>query len=120
MIRNLDLIHSVDGGRRRPASSRAADRDHVEIENVMSHSIGAMSDWLDERQAQRLRRQYGPCGWLVSWQREGSGPWLARLSCPQWAETVERVGATRCAAISRADHALRAALRQAGGSSRHA
>lgn len=85
----------------------------------MSKSVGEISDWLDERQAQRLRQNYGQVGWLVSWQREEEGgPWLARLSCPGWAETIERYGVTRRTAINKADRALRALLREIEEASR--
>lgn len=66
----------------------------------------AVLDRRDERAAQRLRRQYGQHGWLLSWAPFPNGRWLARLSRPEWPETVERTGGSRIEAIQRADHAL--------------
>jgi len=42
----------------------------------------------------------------VSWHRVGDGPWLARLSCPSLASTLERTGTSRTKAIGRAARAL--------------
>ncbi len=65
-------------------------------------------DRLDERRASRLRRAWGPKGRLVSWRRIDAGGWNARLSGPEWPETIERHGRTRRAAILRAAVVLEA------------
>jgi hypothetical protein len=61
-----------------------------------------IADRMDERRARRLRFQLGRRRWLVSWQRQSDGRWLARLSCPSLVFTLERTGTTRTAAIARA------------------
>jgi hypothetical protein len=71
-------------------------------------------DGRDQRRAEHARRRYGRDGWLVSWHRVSGGPWVARLSCPEWTETVEARGSTRLRAIARADARLRSVLRSRG------
>jgi hypothetical protein len=68
---------------------------------------------LDDRSARRRRLGYGRRGWLLSWHPLRFGGWQARLSCPEWPETVEANGPTRRAAIDRADVLLQEALRSA-------
>ena len=65
----------------------------------------------DERWARWMREEFGQKKWLVSWLRldDGRG-WLARLSCPEVADTLEADGRTRCLAIGRAHRALEAQL----------
>jgi hypothetical protein len=63
-------------------------------------------DRLDERRARRFRTVLGRRQWLVSWEWIGDGCWLARLSCPSLATTLERTGRTRTRAIGRATRAL--------------
>jgi hypothetical protein len=77
----------------------------------MDTALQSMIDEYDERFARRRRQRYGLRGWLVSWYRQPGGRWLARLSCPDQPDTVERLGRTRCEAINRADAALRHVLR---------
>ena len=76
----------------------------------MMHWIARLQDWRDDRGARRLRWDYGHRGWLVSWRCVGGERWLARLSCPDRPETIERDGRTRLEAIREADAALRRAL----------
>jgi hypothetical protein len=74
-----------------------------------------LGDRRDELRARLLREVFGRRRWLLSWQRLGRRRWLARLSCPDLAETVEAIGWTRCRAIASAERSLRAALdREAG------
>jgi hypothetical protein len=61
----------------------------------------ALLDRSDERRARRLRARFGPLGRLLSWQPEPTGGWRSRLSSPGLVYTIERVGATRVAAIER-------------------
>ena len=65
---------------------------------------------MDERRALRLRNRLGGRGWLVSWQWQaeanGTGRWLARLSCPSLVFTLERMGKTRTEAIEAAARSL--------------
>jgi hypothetical protein len=76
----------------------------------MQDFLDRFRDKRDDQRARVLRANYGRRGWLVSWRRLEDGSWLARLSCPEWPETVEATGATRCRAILRADWALRNCL----------
>lgn len=78
----------------------------------MMNWIARLQDWRDDRRARRLRWDYGHRGWLVSWREAGDQRWLARLSCPERPETIERGGRTRIEAIRQADDALRRALRE--------
>jgi len=69
----------------------------------------------DRWRARRLREEFGRSRrWLVSWYRLGRRRWLARLSCPELAETIEETGRSRCEAIARAERVLRAALADHG------
>ncbi len=78
--------------------------------------LRSLTDQQDERLARRRREALGRARWLVSWMpSERGGPWLARLSCPQWPDTVESTGRTRCEAISRAELILNRALSGAIG-----
>jgi hypothetical protein len=44
--------------------------------------------------------------WLVSWYEQEDGFWLVRLSCPNYDETVEALGQSRCLAIDSATRHL--------------
>lgn len=68
--------------------------------------LRTVHDHFDERRARRLRRAFGARGWLLSWDRSARGGWLARLSCRELPLTVERRGASRAAAIRRAEAVL--------------
>jgi hypothetical protein len=63
-------------------------------------------DGVDESRAKRLQGEYGRVKWLVSWHKQDEGLWLARVSCPNWPETVEGVGQSRCLAIDSATRHL--------------
>jgi hypothetical protein len=65
-------------------------------------------DRIDIRRAEKMRKEYGAVGWLVSWEKdEENNFWIARLSCPQWPTTVEGFGhGTRCVAIDSATRHL--------------
>ena len=56
----------------------------------------------DEIAASRLRQALGLTGSLVSWQPNGEGGWLARLSYPCQDRTIEAIGKSRVAAIQEA------------------
>lgn len=64
-------------------------------------------DRFDERRACGRRERLGRRWWLLSWQREGRGLWMARLSGPEVMDTIERSGLTRCAAITRSTRAMK-------------
>lgn len=54
----------------------------------------------DEQKAREMRERLGRGSrWLVSWEACGKNRWLARVSCPDHPETIERVGTSRIAAI---------------------
>ena len=57
----------------------------------------------DELTASRMRQSLGVAGSLVSWSSQGEGLWLARLSGPDLAETIEAVGKRRVEAIQEAE-----------------
>jgi hypothetical protein len=72
--------------------------------------VSWIADSVDERRALRLRNRLGGRRWLVSWQWQeganGTGRWLARLSCPSLVFTLERMGNTRTEAIETAARSL--------------
>lgn len=72
--------------------------------------LDALRDELDGELARRYRRALGKRRWLVSWAEEADGLWLARLSGPEYPDTVERTGRSRAEAIATAARALRAAI----------
>lgn len=72
--------------------------------------LDALRDELDVEMARRYRRALGKKHWLVSWTGEADGLWLARLSGPEYSDTVERTGRSRAEAIAAAARALRAAI----------
>lgn len=75
-------------------------------------------DNVDLARAVRIRNEYGRVRWLVSWYPQEDGFWLARLSCPTIAETVEALGQSRCLAIDSATrHLLDLLHRQSAESS---
>ena len=71
--------------------------------------MNSLLDEIDEERARRLRHEFGQRRWILSWNREVEG-WVARLSGPGVAETIEQVGRTRVEAVERAAVALREAL----------
>ena len=76
--------------------------------------LRTLRDEHDERWARLMRDEFGRRRWLLSWQPHGAGEtWIARLSCPQLPETIEREGRSRCHAIGRANRAMAVALQEA-------
>ena len=67
---------------------------------------------VDQSKAVKLRQEYGRVGWLVSWYPQEDEFWLARLSCPNYPETVEALGQSRCLAIDSATRHLLDLLHQ--------
>lgn len=57
---------------------------------------------VDQSRAVKLRNEYGRVGWLVSWYPQEDEFWLVRLSSPNYPETVEALGQSRCLAIDSA------------------
>ncbi len=87
----------------------------------MQTMLKTLRDDHDERWARLMRDEFGRRRWLLSWQRDDAGEgWVARLSCPQLPETVERQGRSRCHAIGRANRALTALLQAVGREVPHA
>jgi hypothetical protein len=72
--------------------------------------LDALRDELDAEVARRYRKSLGKKFWIVSWAESGDGLWLARLSGPEYPDTVERTGRSRSEAIASAARALRAAI----------
>jgi hypothetical protein len=67
----------------------------------------SLLDEIDEERARRLRSELGQQRrWLVSWQGAEGGSWTARVSGPDYPETIERTGLTRAHAIELAAEAL--------------
>jgi len=64
------------------------------------------TDEQDLAHAKYTRQTYGESGWLLSWARTPDGKWVARVSCPQYDETIEGEGPTRRAAINKASAQL--------------
>jgi hypothetical protein len=71
--------------------------------------VDDLIDELDETRAKRLREQYGLRKWILSWMPEGK-KWMARISGPGHADTIEAIGRTRFEAIERAARALEAVM----------
>lgn len=71
-------------------------------------------DNVDLNRAVRLRNEYGRVRWLVSWHAQENGMWLARLSCPTYAETVEGIGNQRTDAVDMATRFLLDILQRIG------
>ncbi len=57
---------------------------------------------VDISRAVKMRTEYGRVKWLLSWYPQEDDFWLARLSCPNYPETVEALGQSRCLAIDSA------------------
>src|SRR5690349_1746716 len=74
----------------------------------------SLLDRRDEGRARALRADLGLRGKIVSWHRDeeprGPSRWIARVSCPDWPDTVEGRGLSRCRAIRAADEALTGAV----------
>ncbi len=75
-------------------------------------SMDALMDNLDEERARILRHGMGLRRWIVSWSLTEEGPWLARVSGPGHAETIERSGLTRIHAIELAAEELGRCLKK--------
>lgn len=59
-------------------------------------------DKADLGKAERLRRELGRVGWLVSWYMVSDDKWLARVSCPRIDRTFEGMDRSRENAIHNA------------------
>jgi len=73
---------------------------------MLVFNVIELLDRLDEGRARRIRERYGRRGMLLSWQRDASERWLARLSSPEHPRTIELSGPTRIGAIARASRSL--------------
>jgi len=82
-------------------------------------SFAQVMDNVDQARAVRIRNEYGRVRWLVSWYPQEDGFWLARLSCPTIAETVEALGQSRCLAIDSATRHLLDLLHRQSAESSH-
>jgi hypothetical protein len=69
------------------------------VVSAQEYMQGILND-MDEQRAKKLRHDFGLRHWILSWQPSEEGAWLARLSGPGCAETVERTGRTRSEAIA--------------------
>ena len=76
-----------------------------------ARSLFAAFDRLDEYFATKRRQSLGRRRWLLSWTPTDDGRWLARLSAPGVARTIERAADTRNAAIGRAVGAMNRLLK---------
>ena len=75
--------------------------------------IRTSRDEHDEQWARWMREELGRKRWLLSWHALDDASWLARLSSPDWPETVEMIGLSRCHAIGQAHRALELILASA-------
>ncbi len=74
--------------------------------------MNSLLDEIDETRAKGLREVYGLKRWVLSWMVQGDA-WMARISGPGHADTVERTGRTRVDAIEKAAAALKEVLPKA-------
>lgn len=95
-----DLDHDLTPLRRLASASQDALVFFCEAIG-RSPTAARVFDRLDERLARLRREAFGRRGWLLSWQRRPDGSWLARLSGPGLARTIERSARTRSCAILR-------------------
>lgn len=76
------------------------------MSTVSKPTFSEVMDNVDKQRAERIRREYGRVGWLVSWYKQEDGFFLARLSCPTIEDTLEAIGNSRCLAIDSATRTL--------------
>ena len=108
--RRQDLAVNRGNGRRLrfdTAGRGVSDRPEPGGDDAMLvFNVIELLDRLDEGRARRIRERYGRRGMLLSWQRDASERWLARLSSPEHPRTIELTGPTRIGAIARASRSL--------------
>jgi hypothetical protein len=73
----------------------------------MVQLISLLIDARDARLSARLRDEYGVRQWLICWVRQGRSRWVARLSFPEFPESITRIDRSRCHAARPTDEALR-------------
>lgn len=88
------------------AASKKQDEGVAGDATARGNAYTQVMDQVDHARAVRLRTEYGRVKWLVSWYEQEDGFWLVRLSCPNYDETVEALGQSRCLAIDSATRHL--------------
>ena len=76
--------------------------------------VAFLFDGSDEKHAIKLRGDFGRIRWLLSWEPEDDGTWIARISAPGAPRTIIRHGKTRVEAIERAIGTLRQSMELRG------
>lgn len=76
------------------------------MSTVSKPTFSEVMDNVDKQRAERIRREYGRVGWLVSWYKQDDDFFLARLSCPNVEDTIEAIAQSRCLAIDSATRTL--------------
>jgi hypothetical protein len=76
--------------------------------------VAFLFDGSDEKQAIKLRADFGRIRWLLSWESEDDVTWIARISAPGAPRTIIRHGKTRVEAIERAIDTLRQSIELRG------
>ncbi len=91
-----------------PNRSREGDPPEIADPSADLRAWTHQREQIDEWRAVQTRNRLGARGWLLSWSRETSKRWAARLSRPEFPRTILRTGRDRIEAI---DRAIRASTR---------
>ena len=94
------------------SSTGSSDTKFIKKNELKGQAFSEVMRDVDQSRAVKLRNEYGRVGWLVSWYPQEDEFWLARLSCPNYPETVEALGQSRCLAIDSATRHLLDLLHQ--------
>ena len=87
-------------------SSKGSSDPNLVINDIKGQSFSQVMGDVDQKRAVKLRNEYGRVGWLLSWYPQEDDFWLVRLSSPNYRETVEALGQSRCLAIDSATRHL--------------
>jgi hypothetical protein len=88
--------------KRTSTSSKGSSDPKLLKQEIKGQVFGEVMGEVDQKRAVKLRAEYGRVGWLLSWYPQEDEFWLVRLSSPNYPETVEALGQSRCLAIDSA------------------
>lgn len=95
-----------------PTDQDLKDMQNAQVDDRQKAYAEVMKN-VDLARASRIRTEYGRVGWLVSWSFDDDlQMWGARLSCPNYDDTIESISDTICGAIDNATRALLKILHQ--------
>jgi hypothetical protein len=92
--------------KRMSTSSKGSSDPKLVINDIKGQAFSQVMADVDQKRAVKLRNEYGRVGWLLSWYPQEDDFWLVRLSSPNYRETVEALGQSRCLAIDSATRHL--------------